>query len=161
MCCDYFVDDVVVYYDDDYKSLLLSDAVIDQGIRELVDAVNECEYLVTMNSCQGFLIESEKTEHCPRAYVDFFVLEHRYILADTLLLLLAEEFGSRIICKLEYQADFDIVDDPEGETAIDNGLVILRYRIELAELRQDLQLSTYKEIVDYIIDYAYDTKEIA
>jgi len=160
MCCDYIVDDVVVFYDDKDKGCLLDRAIIDEGIRELVDAINECEYLVTMNSCQGFLVESKKTEHCPRAYVDFFVLEHRYILADTLLLLLVEEFGSRIICKLEYQADFDIIDDPLGETAIDNGLVILRYRIELAELRQDLQLSTYKEIVDYIIDYAYDTKEI-
>jgi len=161
MCCNYFDDDAVVYYDDDYKNLLLGDAVIDQGIRELVDAINECEYLVTMNSCQGFLVEKEKTEHCPHAYVDFFVLEHRYVLADTLLLLLVEEFGSRIICKLEYQADFEIIDDPQGETAIDNGLVILRYRIELAELRQDLQLSTYKEIVDYILDYAYETKEFA
>lgn len=156
MYYDYLAYDSVVYYDDDYKSLLLSDAVIDQGIRELVDAINECEYLVTMNSCQGFLVANERAKHCPCTYVNFFVLEHFYEVAEKLFILLVEKFGSRIVCSMEYQADFDIYDEPDGETAKDNGYVIPRYHIEFYELIDDLHLSTYREVVEVIKLYVAD-----
>ncbi|MBC3803399.1 hypothetical protein GH808_02970 [Acetobacterium fimetarium] len=145
--------DAVACYDAEYKSLALSTAQIDEGIRELADAINQCKCLVTINSCQGFLIENEKSKHCPIAYVDFFVLEHCYTVVEALFMLLVEEFRSCIICKMEYQADFDIIDDPGGEIAEDNGYVIPRYHIEFEELKDNLHELMYQEVVELIKAY--------
>jgi hypothetical protein len=159
MSNDYSMYDAVVYYDDEYKSLLLGDAEIDKGIRELCDAINSSDFFVTMNSCQGFLVVNEKSEHCPCAYVDFFVLYDFYNMAESLFILLIEKFRSFIICSMEYQADFDIIDDPKGDIAADNGQVILRYHIEFVELLDNLHLSTYREVVDCVNEFSYHENE--
>ena len=112
-----------------------------------------------MNSCQGFLVVNEKSEHCPCAYDDFFVLYDFYNMAESLFILLIEKFRSFIICSMEYQADFDIIDDPKGDIAADNGQVILRYHIEFVELLDNLHLSTYREVVDCVNEFSYHENE--
>lgn len=129
---------------------------IDPGIKDLVDAINSVDVFVTMNSCQGFLIESESSNHCPRTYVDFYVLNEQYYIADMFLRLLSSKFGSLINCKLMYEPDFDLNEDDE---VADNGFINLRYSIEIDELRLDLVGPTYREIVEYVDRFAISIKE--
>lgn len=154
MSFDYSMYDALVYYGDEDKRLLLDGDIIDEGIIELVDAINGCEFFVVMNACQGFLVENEKSKHCSHTHVCFFVLEHFYYVAEKLFILLTEKFGSRIGCGMYYQADYDFIDSPEGEIKKDNGQVIPIYQIEIEESPNNLHLSTYQEVVEFIRKYA-------
>lgn len=154
MSFSYSMYDAVVHYDSEDKKLLLDGAVTDEGIRELVEAINSCEFFVVMNSCQGFLSENEKPEHCSHAHVSFFVLEHYYIVAEKLFILLTEKFGSHIGCSMYYQPDYDFIDSPGGEITKDNGDVIPIYQIEIENLKDELHIKTYREVVEFINGYA-------
>ena len=72
-------------FDYNYKNYILNDDCnIDEGIKNLVDAINEVDVLCTMNSCQGALISKDKSNHCPITYVEFYVLHHQYHVANKL-----------------------------------------------------------------------------
>ncbi|AWW27714.1 hypothetical protein ACIZ62_16310 [Acetobacterium carbinolicum] len=124
---------------------------IDDGIRELVDAINAVTVFFTMSACQGFLIEEQREAHCPETYVDFYVTDEQYPLARLLLGSLASKFSASIDCKVVYEADFDIT---AADEIVANGMVKLRHSIELYELPPELMKSTYREMVDHIRKFA-------
>lgn len=136
---------------EDKKNFLRDPDAIDKGIKELTDAINSVDAFFTMNSCQGFLIESEREDHCPETYVDFYVLNQQYQIADMLLISLVSKFEALIDCKLVYEADFNFISEDEAEAT---GFVNLRYGIKLFELRPDLMETTYREIVNHIKGFA-------
>lgn len=138
------------YENKDYILLDYGDN-IDWGIRDLCDTLNSIEYFVTTNSCQGSLYENEKSNHCPKTYVDFYVLDHNYEVANNLFISLISEFGEHLNCTLNFQPDFDI----EDEYSEENGNVILRYRIELIceNHRIEDNKNTIKKLVKFIKKY--------
>ena len=154
----------VVLFDREAKEFFLKDQdnKIDRGIRELCDAINSIDYLVTMNSCQGDLYE-EEYGHCPKTYVDFYVLNHQYYIADIMLKTLVSVFGDKVSCTLEYEADLDIFVDEEGEEwCEENGLINYRYRIEMINVNQwtdEPSIETYKRIVEVIKEYSEFIKQ--
>lgn len=129
---------------------------IDDGIRDLVDAINAIPVFFSMSACQGFLIEEEREDHCPETYVDFYVIDEQYPLARQLLGSLVSKFGASIDCKVVYEADFDITDDDE---IVPNGMVKLRHSIELYELPPALLKSTYEEIVNHVKKFGVDVQK--
>lgn len=143
----------VVLFDDEDKDYILleSENNIDYGIRDLCDAINSIEYFVTMNSCQGALYGDEKENHCPKTYVDFYVLNRKYNIANDLFVELVSEFGELIDCKLYFRPDFDFINDYAEE----NGYVNLRYSIEFVDVnnwREDSKI-TMRKVVDFIKRY--------
>lgn len=136
---------------EDKKRFLSDPSLIDQGIKELVDAINSVEVFFTMNSCQGFFIENERDEHCQEMYVDFFVINEQYQIANMFLASLVSKFDALINCKLIYEPDFDFISDDEVKA---NGFVNMRYSIELFALNPDLMATTYREIVNHIKRFA-------
>ena len=100
-----------------------------------------------MSACQGFLIEEEREDHCPETYVDFYVIDEQYQLAQLLLGSLASKFNASIDCKVVYEADFEMT---AADEIVPNGMVKLRHSIELYELPADLMKSTYQELVDHV-----------
>lgn len=137
------------HFDDDFKKYLLNDGShIDDGISNLVEAINSIEVLCTMNCCQGALISEEKFNHCPISYVDFYVLHHQYHVANKLFVELTHKFGSILDCRISYEADFNLTDDDVSE---DNGLVNLRYTIEIPEPENIINIEKlYEEIVSEV-----------
>ena len=133
------------------KKYLADPNAIDKGIKDLADAVNAVKVFFTMNSCQGFLIEAERDDHCPETYVDFYVIDEQYQLAQMLLGSLVSKFNALINCKVVYEADFDFISEDEVAA---NGQVKLRHSIELFELPADLMKTTYDEIVYHIKKFA-------
>jgi len=142
---------VTLFTCEDKKNFLEKPGAIDKGIKELADAINSVNDLFTMNSCQGFLIESEREEHCQETYVDFYVVNHQDHIANMLLTSLVSKFDALIDCKLIYEADYNFISDDEVEV---NGFVNLRYGIKLYELAPDLMETTYKEIIEHIKRFA-------
>lgn len=140
-------DPITVFTKTDKMAYLSDPSVIDEGIRELVDAINAIEVFFTMSACQGFLVEEERYDHCPETYVDFYVIDEQYQLARLLLGSLASKFNASIDCKVVYEADFDVTAEDE---IVANGMVKLRHSIELFELPADLMKSTYQEMVSHI-----------
>lgn len=143
----------IVLFDDEDKDQILFEAEddVDEGIRELCDAINSVEYFVTINSCQGALYENEKDNHCSKTYVDFYVLYHKYDIANDLFVALVSEFGEPIDCKLYFRPDFDMNDDCIEE----NGHVNLRYSIEFIDVnnwREDSKV-TIRKVVEFIKRY--------
>lgn len=138
---------ITVFTQADKAAYLRNPEDIDDGIRELVDAINAIPVFFSMSACQGFLVEDERDDHCPESYVDFYVIDGQYELAQLLLSSLASKFGASIDCKVVYEADFEITADDE---IIANGMVKLRHSIELYELPSDLMKTTYQELVDHI-----------
>lgn len=142
---------VTIFTAKDKEKYLSDPSVIDVGIRELADAVNAVEVLFTMNSCQGFLIEAERDYHCPETYVDFYVIDEAYPLANMLLASLVSKFNAVINCKVVYEADFDFISPDE---VVGNGFVNMRHSIELFELPPELMKKTYQEIIQHIKQFA-------
>ncbi len=138
---------ITVFTAADKAAYLKNPEDIDDGIRELVDAINAIEPFFSMSACQGFLIEEERDDHCPETYVDFYVTDGKYLLAQQLLGSLASKFGASIDCKMVYEADFDVT---ETDEIVPTGMVKLRHSIELYELPQDLMKRTYQELVEHI-----------
>lgn len=138
---------ITVFTPSDKADYLKNPADIDDGIRELVDAINAIDVFFSMSACQGFLIEEEREDHCPETYVDFYVINEQYPLARMLLGSLASKFNASIDCKVVFEADFDVTDEDE---IVANGMVKLRHSIELYELPPDLMKSTYRELVDHV-----------
>lgn len=146
-------------YDFKYKKYLLEKArcTIDKGILELVDAINSIDVLCTMNSCQGNLIEDEADEHCLFTYVDFFVLYHQYYVAHNLFRILINKFGEFLDCTITYESDVNFVDD---NTVEDNGLINMRFRIELVEPDNILVggLNIYNRLVKEVKEFSKTIK---
>jgi len=142
---------------EDKRRFLKDPSAIDKGIKELADAVNSVNVLFTMNSCQGFLIESERDEHCQETYVDFYVVNHQDHIANMLLTSLVSKFDALIDCKLVYEADYNFISEDEVEV---NGFVNLRYGLNLYELRPDLMETTYKEIIEHIKRFAVEANKL-
>ncbi len=142
---------VTVFILKDKEKYLSDPSVIDAGIRPLADAINSVAVLFTMNACQGFLIEAERDAHCPETYVDFYVINEEYALANMLLASLVSKFNAVINCKVVYEADFDFI---SADEVVGNGFVNMRYSIELFELPPDLMKKTYQEIVAHIKQFA-------
>ncbi|MBK5244398.1 MAG: hypothetical protein JJE18_05130 [Eubacteriaceae bacterium] len=142
---------VTLFTFEDKKKYLSDPGLIDKGIKELADAINSVNVLFTMNSCQGFLIESEREEHCQETYVDFYVVNHQNHIANMLLTSLVSKFDALVDCKLIYEADYNFISEDEVEV---NGFVNLRYGIKLYELMPDLMETTYKEIIEHIKIFA-------
>ncbi|MGV8905529.1 MAG: hypothetical protein ACOH15_02885 [Acetobacterium sp.] len=142
-----------LFTSEDKKNFLKDPGAIDQGIRELADAINSVDVFVTMNSCQGFLIESEREAHCQETYVDFYVLNQEYQLANMFLAALVSKFNSLIDCKLVYEADYNLISEDEVEVT---GLVNFRYGIKLYELEPDLMEATYRAIIKQVKAFAQD-----
>lgn len=138
---------ITVFTQADKVAYLRNPDDIDEGIRELVDAINAIPVFFSMSACQGFLIEDERDDHCPETYVDFYVIDEQYPLARLLLGSLASKFNASIDCKVVYEADFDIT---AADEIVANGMVKLRHSIELYELPLELMKSTYQEMVDHI-----------
>ncbi|MDD3306550.1 MAG: hypothetical protein PHO29_05565 [Acetobacterium sp.] len=138
---------ITVFTQADKVAYLRNPDDIDEGIRELVDAINAIPVFFSMSACQGFLIEDERDEHCPETYVDFYVTDEQYQLARLLLGSLASKFNASIDCKVVYEADFDIT---AADEIVANGMVKLRHSIEIYELPPELMKSTYQELVDHI-----------
>ncbi|MEO1815562.1 MAG: hypothetical protein ABGU93_08260 [Acetobacterium sp.] len=138
---------ITVFSQTDKAAYLQNPDDIDDGIRELVDAINAIPVFFSMSACQGFLIEEERDDHCPETYVDFYVIDEQYQLARMLLGSLASKFGASIDCKVVYEADFDIT---AADEIVANGMVKLRHSIELYELPPELMKTTYQEMVDHI-----------
>ncbi|KAF5057612.1 hypothetical protein DSECCO2_354930 [anaerobic digester metagenome] len=141
---------ITVFTQADKVAYLRNPEDIDDGIRELVDAINTIPVFFSMSACQGFLVEDERDDHCPESYVDFYVIDGQYQLAQLLLGSLASKFGASIDCKVVYEADFEITTDDE---IIANGMVKLRHSIELYELPPDLMKTTYQELVEHIREF--------
>ncbi|MBT2696393.1 hypothetical protein J7E79_02940 [Bacillus sp. ISL-40] len=142
----------VTMFDEEDKEFFLEGAEIDEGIKNVVDAINEIDDFVTMNSCQGGghrangiielivpsqpqdvkdfvkeLMKDYDVNHCPITYVDFYVLNNNYILAHELFIFLQRKFPDVLQCTLEFQYDFIVNDDDE---AIPTGEVDYRYGIK-------------------------------
>lgn len=148
---------ITVFTQTDKATYLRNPDDIDDGIRELVDAINAIPVFFSMSACQGFLIEDERDDHCPETYVDFYVIDEQYQLARMLLGSLASKFNASIDCKVVYEADFDITATDE---IVANGMVKLRHSIELYELPADLMKSTYQELVDHIRKFGAAIKQV-
>lgn len=126
------LDKIVLFDEEDkYWILLDSEDIIDPGIQKLCDAINYVDCFVTMNSCQGALYEDEKLNHCYKTYVDFYVLNHQYHVANKLFKILVSKFGDMLDCKLKFWPDYDYTDD---DCANENGNVILRYSLEFVDI---------------------------
>ncbi|MEA4805791.1 MULTISPECIES: hypothetical protein [Acetobacterium] len=138
---------ITVFTQADKTAYLQNPEDIDGGIRELVDAINAIPVFFSMSACQGFLIEEERDDHCPETYVDFYVIDEQYQLAQLLLGSLASKFNASIDCKVVYEADFEMT---AADEIVPNGMVKLRHSIELYELPADLMKSTYQELVDHV-----------
>ena len=138
---------ITVFTQADKAAYLRNPEDIDDGIRELVDAINAIPVFFSMSACQGFLIEEERDDHCPETYVDFYVIDEQYQLAQLLLGSLASKFNASIDCKVVYEADFEMT---AADEIVPNGMVKLRHSIELYELPADLMKSTYQELVDHV-----------
>lgn len=138
---------ITVFTQADKADYLRNPDDIDDGIRELVDAINAIPVFFSMSACQGFLVEEEREDHCPETYVDFYVTDEQYPLARWLLGSLVSRFGASIDCKVVYEADFDVT---EADEIVPNGMVKLRHSIELYELPPALMKSTYQEIVNHV-----------
>ncbi|KPI48388.1 hypothetical protein ACWTV9_10250 [Clostridioides difficile] len=150
----------VVLFDKEYKEWLLKkaekDNLIDKHMLDLCNAINSIEDLVTMNCCQGHMIPEEKHNHCPINYVDFFVLNHNYNVANNLFARLKHKLGGEILCRVDWEEDTDLHEDENGEEYVeDNGLINMRYRIELLELNPEYKtgLKLKQDIIDIINDY--------
>lgn len=142
----------VTMFDKEDKEFYLKGAEIDEGIRKVVDAINEIDEFVTMNSCQGGghaaygtikrivpsqpddvkefvkdLMKDYDENHCPITYVDFYVLNHNYFLAQEFFIFLQRKFPDVLQCTLDFQYDFTV---NENDEAIPTGKVDYRYRIE-------------------------------
>ena len=141
---------------EDKKYFLRDPGAIDKGIKELADAINSVNVFFTMNSCQGFLIESERADHCQETYVDFYVLNQQYAIANMLLISLVSKFNSLIDCKLVYEADFNCISEDELEVT---GFVNLRFGIKLFELEPDLMETTYREIIKHTKEFAEEVNK--
>ena len=106
------------------KKFFLKDVSIDEGIKPLVDSINSIKYFASMNSCQGTLLINESNNHCPKTYVDFYVLHHKYELAHMLFSILVNKFDDGVICEVKYEPDFVL----ENENEIDyNGWINLHF----------------------------------
>ncbi|WP_026575975.1 hypothetical protein [Bacillus sp. UNC438CL73TsuS30] len=157
----------VTMFNEEDKKFFLEGAEIDEGIKEVVDAINEIDDFVTMNSCQGgghaandiikFIVPSQPNEvkefvkdlmkeydenHCPNTYVDFYVLYHNYRLAEELFIFLKQKIGDNIECGLTFEEDGNI----NEETFKATGEIIYRYGIQAIygydiELLEDLAKS--------------------
>lgn len=138
---------ITVFTQADKTAYLQNPEDIDDGIRELVDAINAIPVFFSMSACQGFLIEEERDDHCPETYVDFYVIDEQYQLAQLLLGSLASKFNASIDCKVVYEADFEMT---AADEIVPNGMVKLRHSIELYELPADLMKSTYQVLVDHV-----------
>lgn len=143
-------------YDYAYKKYVLDGHnEIDHGIKDLVDAINSIDMLCTINSCQGALIPEEEEEHCPITYVDFFVLFHQYQIAHKLFVELMNTFGYKIRCTLDYEEDYDYIDN---DTVEDNGTINLRFRLEMGDISsgadQHIDLQLYKAIVAEVKEFS-------
>ncbi|PEY15536.1 hypothetical protein CN331_21090 [Bacillus cereus] len=128
----------VVFFDGEDKDFFLKDLdnQVDEGIREVVDAINTIDDFVTMNSCQGGGTPYPDTEHCPITYVDFYVLHHNYTLAECFFIFLKRELGDEVYCKLSFEEEIYLDDD---EYVIPTGGIEYRYRVE-SLLGYDTQL---------------------
>jgi hypothetical protein len=144
-------DQITYFTQKDKKKYLDDPSLIDQGIKELADAINGVDVFFTMNSCQGFLVENERDNHCPETYVDFYVINEDYSIGHRLLAGLANTFDGLINCKLVYEPNFDFISEEEVKS---NGFVNLRYSIELFELVPELMQKTYQELIQYIQKFA-------
>lgn len=165
-------------FDEEDKEFFLDGAEIDEGIKNVVDAINEIDDFVTMNSCQGGghgeygfiktivvpnqpqevkdfvkdLLKDYDENHCPITYVDFYVLNHNYKLAEELFIFLQRKFPCGVLqCGLEFQYDYDV---DENDETIPTGYVDYRYRIESTigydkKLLEDLAKSIrdFKELI--------------
>lgn len=138
---------ITVFTQADKADYLRNPDDIDDGIRDLVDAINAIPAFFSMSACQGFLIEEEREDHCPETYVDFYVTDEQYPVARLLLGSLASKFNASIDCKVVYEADFDVT---AADEIVPNGMVKLRHSIELYELPPALLKSTYEEIVSHV-----------
>lgn len=147
---------ITVFTHADKEKYLEDPKAIDKGIKELADAVNSVDVLFTMNSCQGFLIEAERDDHCPETYVDFYVIGEQYHIARMLLGSLVSKFSALINCKVVYEADFDFISEDEVAA---NGMVKLRHSIEIFELPTALMKTTYEELVSHIIKFAEEANK--
>ena len=54
---------ITVFTQADKAAYLRNPEDIDDGIRELVDAINAIPVFFSMSACQGFLIEEEREDH--------------------------------------------------------------------------------------------------
>ncbi|WP_303866429.1 hypothetical protein [Acetobacterium wieringae] len=147
---------ITVFTQADKAIYLQNPEDIDDGIRELVDAINAIPVFFSMSACQGFLIEAVRDDHCPETYVDFYVIDEQYQLAQLLLGSLGSKFNASIDCKVVYEADFDVTADDE---IVPNGMVKLRHSIELFELPPDLMASTYLEVVNHVRKFGEAVKQ--
>jgi len=143
---------LILFEEEDKDYILLeSENNIDYGIEDLCNVINSVDCFVTMNSCQGSLHEEEKDNHCPKTYVDFYVLNHEYDIANNLFIALISEFGECLNCTLNFRPDFDMIDDYTEE----NGCVNLRYSIEFVNVNNWIEDSvvTIKKVVEFIKKY--------
>jgi tRNA(Phe) wybutosine-synthesizing methylase Tyw3 len=130
------------------KKFFQKDADIDTGIRPLVDAINSVKYFATMNACQGTLIAEEVENHCPKTYVDFYVLHHKYELGHFLFSELVNKFDDGVICEVKYEPDFNLINENEIDY---NGYINLRFSLQINDDRIDFEdiymgvLSTVQE----------------
>ena len=131
------------------------DEKVDKGMLELVNAINSIPDLVTINCCQGELIEEEQYEHCPRTYVDFYVLNNNYDMANNLFAEIVGELGSIIKCSVEYEADFDFIDENSIE---ENGYINLRYSIDFIDIQDHIFYMTANEIYRKVINIVSEFK---
>jgi tRNA(Phe) wybutosine-synthesizing methylase Tyw3 len=138
----------ITWFTEEFKQDVLKDilenGIVDSDISELIAAINSIPNFITMNSCQGSLNPDVSNEHCPRTYVDFYVLNHEYRMANKLFMELTKSFGSLIRCELNYEADFDFIGENEIE---DNGMINLRFGIEIHDP------DVYDDMVDLIVNF--------
>lgn len=135
-------------YNNEVKTIFMENIEnkVDTGIKSLVDAINSIEDLVTMNSCQGALIEEDEYEHCPITYVDFYVLNHNYYIAHNLFHFLVHKYGDDLNCQVTYEADFDFISE---DTVEDNGFIDLRFKLQLNYPNPDIYASVVESVNEY------------
>lgn len=140
----------VIKYPKEFKNFILKNinGKVDKGMLELVNAINSIDDLITINCCQGELIESEKHNHCPRTYVDFYVLDNNYSLANNIFVELVSELGEMVKCSVEFEADIDFLEDDSVE---ENGFVNIRYSIDFVDVNGYVFM-TAREIYDKVIE---------
>ena len=148
------------------KMLFLEDVetpgVVDEHMKPLVRTINEIPELVTTNCCTGGSLPYTAREaqergkngrHCPKTYVDFYVINHHYEVAHGLMAYIHNKFGydydeeCKVWGSLRYEEDGYITEDNYFEP---NGKTSLRFSIEgespevIPEITQAVE--EYKEL---------------
>lgn len=103
----------------------------------------DIEDVIVMN------ISEDARRFMPKTYVDFYILNNEYNVGFELFRVLTHKFGSLIYCSVEFESDFNKIDECSLE---DNGYINLRFSLEIYEPHElhYPKLQLYRDIINEI-----------